>query len=66
MDWGSFVHMTLQIPGANVIIGSYRDYHLCLLTTQTINIGHVRRILRDLQQASGPQQARDFKIGESR
>ncbi len=53
LDWGSFVHMTLQIPGANVIIAPYHDCHLCLLTTRTINIGHIRRILRDLQQAGG-------------
>jgi hypothetical protein len=50
IEWGSFVHMTLQIPEGNVIIAPYHDYHLCLLTTRTINIGHIRRILRDLQQ----------------
>ena len=55
LDWGSFVHMTLQIPEANVIIAPYRDYHICLLTTRTINIGHIRRILRDLQQARESQ-----------
>jgi hypothetical protein len=48
--WGSFVHMTLQIPEGNVIIAPYNDKHLCILTTRTINIGHIRRILRDLQQ----------------
>jgi hypothetical protein len=50
LDWGSFVHMTLQIPEGNVIIAPYHDHLLCLLTTRTINIGHIRRILRDLQQ----------------
>jgi len=54
LDWGSFVHLTLQIPEANVIIAPYRDYYLCLLTTRTINIGHIRRILRDLQRPGGP------------
>lgn len=48
--WGSFVHMTLQIPEGNVIIAPYQENHLCILTTRTINIGHIRRILRDLQQ----------------
>jgi len=48
--WGSFVHMTLQIPEGNVIIAPYHENHLCILTTRTINIGHIRRILRDLQQ----------------
>jgi predicted regulator of Ras-like GTPase activity (Roadblock/LC7/MglB family) len=50
LDWGSFVHMTLQIPEGNVIIAPYNEKHLCILTTRTINIGHIRRILRDLQQ----------------
>lgn len=49
LDWGTFVHMTLQIPEGNVIVAPYDEYHLCLLTTRTINIGHIRRILRDLQ-----------------
>jgi predicted regulator of Ras-like GTPase activity (Roadblock/LC7/MglB family) len=50
LDWGSFVHTTLQIPDGNVIIAPYHENHLCILTTKTINIGHIRRILRDLQQ----------------
>ena len=50
LDWGSFVHMTLQIPDGNVIIAPYHENHLCIITTRTINIGHIRRILRDLQQ----------------
>jgi hypothetical protein len=54
LDWGSFVHMTLQIPEGNVIIAPYHENHLCILTTRTINIGHIRRILRDLQQDRNP------------
>ena len=50
LDWGSFIHMTLQVPEGNVIVAPYHDHFLCLLTTRTINIGHIRRILRDLQQ----------------
>ena len=49
IDWGPFVHMTLQIPEGNIIIAPYKSNYLCLLTTRTINIGHIRRILRDLQ-----------------
>jgi hypothetical protein len=45
--------MTLQIPEGNVIVAPYEEYYLCLLTTRTINIGHIRRILRDLQISSG-------------
>jgi hypothetical protein len=55
LEWGSFVHMTLQIPEGNVIVAPYQDYYLCLLTTRTINIGHIRRILRDLQLSSGAE-----------
>ncbi len=56
VDWGPFVHMTLQIPEGNIIIAPFRDYHLCLLTTRTINIGHIRRILRDIQMTEeGPE-----------
>ena len=54
LDWGAFVHMTLQIPEGNVIIAPYHENHLCILTTRTINIGHIRRILRDLQQSENP------------
>ena len=53
IDWGQFIHMTLQIPEGNVIIAPYRENYLCLLTTRTINIGHIRRILRDLIQTEG-------------
>jgi predicted regulator of Ras-like GTPase activity (Roadblock/LC7/MglB family) len=54
LEWGSFVHMTLQIPEGNVIIAPWHENHLCILTTRTINIGHIRRILRDLQQDRRP------------
>ena len=55
LTWGPFVHMTIQIPSGNMIIAPYHDNYLCLLTTRTINIGHIRRILRDLQQKGAPQ-----------
>jgi predicted regulator of Ras-like GTPase activity (Roadblock/LC7/MglB family) len=53
--WGPFVHMTLQVKDGNMIIAPYHDNFLCMLTTRTINIGHIRRILRDLQQKGAPQ-----------
>jgi hypothetical protein len=56
VEWGSFVHMTLQIPEGNVIVAPYHDVYLCLLTTRTINIGHIRRILRDLQLTAAARQ----------
>jgi hypothetical protein len=53
--WGPFVHMTIELPAGNMIIAPYRDNYLCLLTTRTINIGHIRRILRDLQRKNATQ-----------
>jgi hypothetical protein len=47
--------MTLQVKDGNMIIAPYHDNFICLLTTRTINIGHIRRILRDLQQKGAPQ-----------
>jgi len=55
LPWGPFVHMTFQIPSGNMIIAPYHDNYLCLLTTRAINIGHIRRILRDLLQKGAPQ-----------
>ena len=55
LNWGPFVHMTLQIPEGNMIIAPYHDNYICLLTTRSINIGHIRRILRDLQHREAPQ-----------
>jgi hypothetical protein len=53
--WGPFVHMTIELPAGNMIIAPYHDNYLCLLTTRSINIGHIRRILRDLQRKSATQ-----------
>lgn len=47
-DWGAFIHMTLQMPEGNVIIAPWRENYLCLITTRTINIGHIRRILTNI------------------
>jgi predicted regulator of Ras-like GTPase activity (Roadblock/LC7/MglB family) len=55
LPWGPFVHMTIQIPSGNMIIAPYHDNYLCLLTTRAINIGHIRRILRDLVQKGANQ-----------
>jgi len=57
LSWGPFVHMTIQIPAGNMIIAPYHDQYLCMLTTRAINIGHIRRILRDLQQKEAPRLA---------
>jgi predicted regulator of Ras-like GTPase activity (Roadblock/LC7/MglB family) len=59
LTWGPFVHMTIQIPAGNMIIAPYHDNNLCMLTTRTINIGQIRRILRDLQQKAAPSRDPD-------
>jgi hypothetical protein len=45
---GPFVQMTLQIPAGNVIIAPYWDEYLCILTRPGINLGQIRKILRDI------------------
>ncbi len=49
IEWGSFVQMTLQIPSGNVIIAPFFDEYLCILTSPDINLGRVRRILREIK-----------------
>jgi len=56
LPWGPFVHMTIQVPAGNMIIAPYHDNYLCMLTTRTINIGHIRRILREVNQKEPAQQ----------
>jgi hypothetical protein len=45
---GPFIQMTLQIPAGNLIIAPYWDEYLCILTNQEINLGQIRKILRDI------------------
>jgi predicted regulator of Ras-like GTPase activity (Roadblock/LC7/MglB family) len=45
---GPFVQMTLQIPAGNVIIAPYWDEYLCILTRPGVNLGQIRKILRDI------------------
>jgi len=48
-EWGSFVQMTIQIPNGNVIIAPFFDEYLCILTSPNINLGQIRRILREIK-----------------
>jgi hypothetical protein len=48
MEWGIFVHMTLQFSTGNVIIAPFFDEYVCIVTTPEINLGRIRRILRDI------------------
>jgi predicted regulator of Ras-like GTPase activity (Roadblock/LC7/MglB family) len=65
LPWGPFIHMTIQVPAGNIILAPYHDNYLCMLTTRTINIGHIRRILRDLQQQEAPQRVSRCGADES-
>jgi predicted regulator of Ras-like GTPase activity (Roadblock/LC7/MglB family) len=49
MEWGSFVQMTIQIPSGNIIIAPFFDEYLCILTSPDINLGRIRRILREIK-----------------
>ena len=48
-EWGSFVQMTIQIPSGNLIIAPFFDEYLCILTSPDINLGQIRRILREIK-----------------
>jgi len=48
MRTGPFVQMTLQIPAGNIIIAPYWDEYLCILTDPGVNIGQIRKILREI------------------
>ena len=48
METGSFLHYTLQVPSGNIIIAPYFDEYLCILTDPKINLGIVRKILKEI------------------
>ncbi|MCX6694302.1 MAG: roadblock/LC7 domain-containing protein [Methanomicrobiales archaeon] len=53
MHMGEFVQMTLQVPGGNVIIAPFHGEYLCILTSPEINLGRIRRLLREIQKGQG-------------
>lgn len=52
MRTGPFVHLTLQIPAGKVIIAPYFNEFLCILTSPEVNLGQIRKILKDIPSAS--------------
>lgn len=52
MRTGPFVHLTLQIPAGKVIIAPYFNEYLCILTSPEVNLGQIRKILKDIPSAS--------------
>jgi len=52
MHTGPFVHLTLQIPAGKVIIAPYFNEYLCILTSPEVNLGQIRKILKDIPAAT--------------
>ncbi|HDR72561.1 MAG TPA: hypothetical protein ENN85_01380 [Methanoculleus sp.] len=48
LDMGTFLQMTVQMQGKNVIIAPYRDAHICFLTSPKTHLGQIRGILQEL------------------
>ena len=48
MRTGPFIQVTLQIPAGNIIIAPYYDEYVCILTSPGINLGQIRKIIREL------------------
>ncbi|HOT02656.1 MAG TPA: roadblock/LC7 domain-containing protein [Methanolinea sp.] len=48
MRTGSFVHLTLQIPSGKVIVAPYFNEYLCILTSPGVNLGQIRKILKEI------------------
>lgn len=53
METGPFLHYTLQVPSGNIIIAPYFDEYLCILTDPKINLGVVRKILKEIPADRG-------------
>ncbi|MCU0632471.1 MAG: hypothetical protein MUC66_05810 [Methanolinea sp.] len=52
MHTGSFVQLTLQIPAGKVIIAPYFNEYLCILTGPEVNLGQIRKILKEIPAAA--------------
>ena len=48
MRTGPFIQVTLQVPSGNIIIAPFYDEYACILTSPGINLGQVRKIIREL------------------
>ncbi len=57
MRTGPFIQVTLQIPAGNIIIAPYYDEYLCILTSPGINLGQIRKIIRELPGIETPGEA---------
>ena len=48
MRTGPFIQVTLQVASGNIIIAPFYDEYACILTSPGINLGQVRKIIREL------------------
>ncbi|MEI7434072.1 MAG: hypothetical protein WCJ93_07475 [Methanomicrobiales archaeon] len=56
MRTGPFIQVTLQIPSGNIIIAPYYDEYVCILTSPGINLGQIRKIIRELPGIETPEE----------
>lgn len=54
MRTGPFIQVSLQIPAGNIIIAPYYDEYACILTSPEINLGQIRKIIRELPSIEAP------------
>ncbi|HII76281.1 MAG TPA: hypothetical protein HA264_04400 [Methanolinea sp.] len=54
MRTGAFVHLTLQIPAGKVIIAPYFNEYICILTSPGVNLGQIRKILKEIPETGSP------------
>lgn len=49
---GAFMQMTVFYRGGNIIIAPFRDEFLCIFTTPEVQVGQIRRMIRELQDGA--------------
>lgn len=52
INTGPLLHLTLQIPTGNLIITPYFNEYLCIFTGPKVNLGQVRKILKEIPARS--------------
>ncbi len=50
---GPLLHLILQVPAGNVIITPYFNEYLCIFTDPKVNLGQVRKILKEIPARPG-------------
>jgi len=60
MRTGPFIQVTLQIPAGNILIAPYYSEYVCILTSPGINLGQIRKIIRELPGVEPEEEAGDM------